>query len=518
VNAVRLSRRTCLSLFATSSFVGLLAACGGSATVTTAGTAASSSIATAASVASATSAATTAPTSTAAQSAATTTSATVAASSTAASTSATVASSSTASAAATANAATPTPVPVVIKQGFTEVRVWVHWGGQSKDLLQKQVIDPYNNGQGAQDKIQVVVESKDDNKWQEEMTLAKVSGDPPEIYHSWISSKVMATNQLVDPLPADEQTYVKQNYYPGAGDRLTFQGKVYGYPTEFQPLGYVYRKSYFRDSGITAPPKTVEEELDIAMKTTRQSGGQQQRIGFVIYTSRLPQNLAGYIKRWGGDMYSFDGDHPTKINVATPQAIDAVSFWKKFMDSGATEGKTSPSNAWKQELAVAMEIEVWFPLGTLLNAGKTDTWDDLGATAVPPHQGVQPVTYFYGYGLLPASGTKHPDERLTVLKAFTHKPAMPWSHFIVETIGSAPAPLNYPTPISRWTPDITQGYAIDAPKIALANPEEKVLGADQISAAYTKTLTDIWANTVSVQSGLSALESQLNSILKQTDP
>ena len=112
------------------------------------------------------------------------------------------------------------------------------------------------------------------------------------------------------------------------------------------------------------------------------------------------------------------------------------------MDSGVTEGKTSQSNAWKQELAVAMEIEVWFPLGTLLNAGKTDTWDDLGATAVPPHQGVQPVTYFYGYGLLPASGTKHPDERVTVLKAFTHTPAMPWSHFIVETIGSAPAPLN----------------------------------------------------------------------------
>jgi hypothetical protein len=45
-----------------------------------------------------------------------------------------------------------------------------------------------------------------------------------------------------------------------------------------------------------------------------------------------------------------------------------------------------------------------------------------------------------------------------------------------------------------------------------------VLGADQISAAYTKTLTAIWANTVSVQSGLSALDSQLNSILKQTDP
>ncbi len=512
----RLSRRRYLVLCTAGAAAGLLAACGGAAQGVPPGTSAGVAAPSAASAARTASVATTATTSAATQSAATTASATGAASS-AAGTSA-VATSSSAASAATANAATPTPVPVVIKQGFTEVRVWVHWGGQSLDLLQKQVVDPYNNGQGAQDKVQVVVEPKDNAKWQEEMTLAKVSGDPPEIYHPSLSAKVMVANQLIDPLPADEAQYVKSNYYPGAADRLTLGGKVYGYPTEFQPLGYVYRKSYFRDSGIAAPPKTVEEELDVAMRTNRLSNGQQQRVGFTMYNSRLPQNLATYIKRWGGEMVTVDGDHPTKINVATPEAINAVSFWKKFMDAGVTEGKTSPDDVWKRELGVAMEIEVWFPLGDLLNGGKVDAWDDLGVTAVPPHQGVPPVTYFYGYGLVPASGTKHPDERLTVLKAFTHQPAMPWSHFIVETIGSPPAPLNYPTPIPRWTPDITQGYA-DAAKIAIPNPlREKVLGLSQISAAYTQTLSDIWANKVAVQSGLAQLETQLNAILKQTDP
>lgn len=165
-----------------------------------------------------------------------------------------------------------------------------------------------------------------------------------------------------------------------------------------------------------------------------------------------------------------------------------------------------------------MEIEVWFPLGDLINGDKVDAWDDLGATAVRAHEGVPPTTYSYGYGLVPASGTKHPDERWTVLKAFTHQPAIPWSHFIVETIGRPPAPLNYPTPIPRWTPDVTQGYA-DAAKVAIPSPlRETVLGLSQISAAYTQTLSDIWANKVAVQSGLAQLETQLNAILKQTDP
>jgi len=105
-----------------------------------------------------------------------------------------------------------------------------------------------------------------------------------------------------------------------------------------------------------------------------------------------------------------------------------------------------------------------------------------------------------------------------MLKALMHKPAMPWSHFIVETVGSPPAPLDYPTPIPGWTPDLTKGYAQEATKIAQANPEEKVLGLDEISKAYGAALQDILANKISVQSGLSQLNGQLNQILQRTDP
>jgi multiple sugar transport system substrate-binding protein len=404
----------------------------------------------------------------------------------------------------------------------TPIRLWVHWGGQTLAALQKQVLDPYNSGQGAQDKIQVVVEQKDDSKWVEEMTAAKLGGDPPDIYHSWISSKVLSKNQFTDPLPADEGQYVKTSYYPGAVERLTIGGKIWGYPTEFQPLGYIYRKSYYQEAGITAPPTTVEEELDIAQKLNRQQAGQSlglnDRIGFVIFNSRLPQNLAGFIARFGGQMYTLDGDHPTKIDVASAQAIDAVSFWKKMIDAGVTEGKNSTSKVWQQGQAATGEIEVWFPLLSIKAAGKADVFNDLGATAVPPHQGVKPTCYFYGYGLLPANGSKHPDERLQVLKAMMHKPAMPWSHFIVETVGSPPAPLDYPVPIPGWTSDLSTGYAQEAVKIAQANPEEKVLGLDEISQAYTTALQDMLANKVSVQSGLSQLNGQLNQILQRTDP
>lgn len=508
--AARLSRRACLSLVVTGS-VGLLAACGGSAAVTTAGTAASSSSAAAASVASPTSAASTAPTNTAAQSAATT-SATVAASSTAASTSAVATSSS--AAPATANAATPTAVPVVIKPGMTQVRLLVHWDGTSLDSLMKQVVDPFNNGAGAQNKIQVTVEHVADNLLFEKIVASKLGGDPPDIYHPSTGVKTLALQQLANPLPGNEQQYVKTNYYPGAVDRLTFQGKIYGYPTEFQPTGYIYRKSFYQQMGVTDPPKTIPEEFDIAQKLTQKQGNTTSRFGFTIMQSRIGQNLSDWIGRFGGAMYTFDGDTPTKVDVASPQAIDVLSYFKKLVDAGVTEGTTSYTTAWQNSTAASAEIEVWFALG-IRAAKKMDVFDDLGAATVPPNTGVQPTWSFYGYGLIPANGAKHPDEAQIAMEAFMHKPAMPWSHFIVETIGSPPAPLDFPVPIPNWTPGLNQAYAVDAPKIAHPRPEEKVLGTSDLSKAYTATINDILANKVSVQSGLQALNPQLNDILKK---
>jgi multiple sugar transport system substrate-binding protein len=512
--AARLSRRTCLSLVVSGS-VGLLSACGGAAAVTTSATTAapaSAALATATTVASSAAPATNA----AATSAAATAVATAVSSSGSASTAAATATaaSSAVSSSAAAGAATPSPVPVVIKPGMTQVRLLVHWDGTSLDSLMKQVVDPFNNGAGAQNKIQVTVEHVADNLLFEKIVASKLGGDPPDIYHPSTGVKTLALQQLANPLPANEQQYVKTNYYPGAVDRLTYQGKMYGYPTEFQPTGYIYRKSFYQQMGITDPPKTIPEEFDIAQKLTQKQGNTTSRFGFTIMQSRIGQNLSDWIGRFGGAMYTFDGDTPTKVDVASPQAIDVLSYFKKLVDAGVTEGTTSYTTAWQNSQAASAEIEVWFALG-ILAAKKTDVFDDLGAATVPPNTGVQPTWSFYGYGLIPANGSKHPDEALIAMAAFMHKPAMPWSHFIVETIGSPPAPLDFPVPIPNWTPGLNQAYAVDAPKIAHPRPEEKVLGTSELSKAYTATINDILANKTSVQSGLQALNPQLNDILKK---
>jgi ABC-type glycerol-3-phosphate transport system substrate-binding protein len=512
--AVYLSRRTCLTLAVTGA-VGLLAACGGAATLTTTGTTAAALSVTSAAV---TSAASSPASSAAVTSASTLSAASAAATTTAAATVATASSAASTTTAAAAVAATPSPVPVVIKPGMTPVRLLVHWDGQSLDALQKQVIDPYNNGAGGQSKIQVVVEHVPDAQESEKIVAGKLGGDPQDIYHSSNSVKVLAEQQLANPLSVNEQTYVKQNYYPGAGARLTHQGKVYGYPTEFQPMGYFYRKSFYQQMGLTTPPKTTDDEFDYAQKLTQKQGNATTRVGFTIMQGRLGQNLASWIARFGGQMYTFDGDHPTKIDVASSQAIDALTYLKKLVDAGVTEGTTSYTTAWQNSQAASAEIEVWFPLDSILQPGKKDVFNDLGAATVPPAPGIQPIWFFYGYGLIPANGAKHPDEAALAMEALMHQPAMPWSRFIVETIGSPPAPLNYPQPIPNWTPELIQAYAVDAVKTALPRPQENVLGISQLSPVYTKTINDILANKTSVQSGLEALNPQLNDILKRTDP
>src|SRR5579859_7090282 len=228
MSALQLSRRTCLALLASGAGVGLLAACGGSGQLAK--------------------------------------SATVAAQKPAAT-----------SAAAPITGATPIPTatpgvrPVAIKSGQTPLRRWFHWGGKTGDYAQ-QLVNDYNTTQGDQDKIHVTIETVSGGEYLEKMTAVNLAGDPPDVYHTTVTVKTLAKNQIAVPFPPDEEGYVKQNYVPGAVEEVSLGGKIWGYPTEFQAPAYIYRKSWFDEAGIKGPPATPDDEYDYAVKLTKKEG------------------------------------------------------------------------------------------------------------------------------------------------------------------------------------------------------------------------------------------------------
>lgn len=130
------------------------------------------------------------------------------------------------------------------------------------------------------------------------------------------------------PGPFDWRARQEQRHRrrPGTGE-LARQGL--GLSDRVSAPAYLYRKSWFQELGITQPPATTDDEFEYAAKLTQKQGTTPTR--------------------FGGQMFSFDGDHPTAIDVASPQAIDAVGWWKKLVQQGYTDVNVmSYPQSWQQ--------------------------------------------------------------------------------------------------------------------------------------------------------------------------
>jgi multiple sugar transport system substrate-binding protein len=408
-----------------------------------------------------------------------------------------------------------------VKTSVTPVRVWFHWAGPPNGDAAQQLIETYNQTRGQEDKNRAVVEVVPGPQMLEKMTAVSVGGDPPEVWSTSSSAKVTATAGLIGAFPRSEEQYVRQNYVPGAADAVTFNGKVWAYPTEFQAQAFLYRKSYFAEAGLRTPPADTDELTDYATKLTRKTGEKYERFGYALDYERaqigglLPQ----VIQLFGGQMYAFTGERPTKVNLATPAAIEAVGWWKRLVDSGVTQGgQLDFVRAIQDGYVASFQMAPFFPLIQIRNRGLVDTYEDLSGSAVVAKRGVKPQAYASGWSLTTPKGAAQADERWKLLRWMMHKPAMPFSRFIVETIGSLPAPKDYPSPIPGWTKEMLQTFVTETGKILTATPTLRVLAVSEIEAESVKALQAILKGQLGLQTGLQQLDRTANEILARNNP
>lgn len=405
------------------------------------------------------------------------------------------------------------------KTTVTPLRIWFHWGGVRGETIQK-MMEEYNATQGQQDKNHVTAETVKDSEMMTKMTAAVVGGDAPDVWHSNQTPRASIDRGLIASVPKEDEQYIKKNYVPGATDRVTLQGKIWGYPTEFQAPAYLYRKSHFAEVGLSKPPANTDEVMEYATKLTRKSGGTTERFGFALNDGWLTGQLPALIARFGGQMYHFNGDKPTKIDVASPQALEAVGWLKRMVDAGLTQigQDISYADAMRQGRTASTEAFVWFVTGNTRDRGLHEIFEDLGAEVMRTKRGVKPIVYASGWSLVAPNSAKQPEERWKLMRWMMHKPGMPFSRFIVDFVGSMPAPTEYPAKVEGWTDALSRAFAVETPKVAQSHPTTKILGGNELNPATTETLKAILANELSLQTGLQQLNTKLNEILLRTNP
>ncbi|OPC81194.1 sugar transporter [Embleya scabrispora] len=216
------------------------------------------------------------------------------------------------------------------------VRVWLMKGSAPDDYIAALKTKFEADHPGAKLDVQI-------QQWNgigQKITGALASNDAPDVVEAGNTqiAQYGASGGLKD-LSSKVNELGGKDWLTGLSDPGKVDGKTYGIPFYAANRVVIYNKDLFAKAGITTPPKTRAEWLDV---TTRLNTGDQQGI-------YLPgQNwyfYSGLLKDEGADLATKSGS-AWKANLDGAPAVAAAGFYKQLQALGkaAKDGdeKTQP--------------------------------------------------------------------------------------------------------------------------------------------------------------------------------
>ncbi|GAB3233002.1 sugar ABC transporter substrate-binding protein [Glycomyces halotolerans] len=236
------------------------------------------------------------------------------------------------------------------------------------------------------------------------LSSALLTDDAPDVFESHLNRAMVEAGQVepLDDIIAD----VIDDIPEGDLARNTIDGKVYGIRMIDDPQYIVYRPSMFEAAGITAPPTTFDELVDIAVElTTNDVKGID--FGEAQGADRLGQHM---IHSLG---LSFIGDD-MQAGFDDPRMAEGAAAVRRLSETdalllGAPTAWWDPSSM-SQGLCAMSWTGLWTMPVLLENLG-----DDIGVFPCPGFVDGSPTVFNGGWSAFVNANSPHVEEA----KAFT---------------------------------------------------------------------------------------------------
>lgn len=112
-------------------------------------------------------------------------------------------------------------------------------------------------------------------------------------------------------------------------DMLSLDGKIYGIPSQVNPMFFGYNKKLFADSSITSVPNTWDEALADAKKLTIP---EKQQAGYGILSAEWTEwFFQYYVWQAGGDLTKQNSDDTLSLTFTDPAVIKAAEFYQTLV-------------------------------------------------------------------------------------------------------------------------------------------------------------------------------------------
>lgn len=325
------------------------------------------------------------------------------------------------------------------EKGKTKVTMAV-WSGNWKDRLTKAEAEFEKRNPNID--LEIQIQSGDYSNYLGAKTAAN---DLADIFiltpYSQVKSYA-AANRLMD---VSDATFVN-DVYESSKNAVTYDGKIYGYPANFEFLGVYYNIDLFKKAGINEVPKTRSEFLDACKKleaagiqpiaSTFKESWTLKHMFSILLSTVVQDDMDGFI----ASLNSGDGTFnvPGIDNIFAFADIVKQYSGKKYMDCDSTSGFNALANN-----EAAMLISGEFSLTTLTSV---ENPPEIGLFALPVSETASDNKLAVDVGIVYAINANPNDKAatLTVLDYLSAKDdPTGFNYCTCDTIGSAPPAMPY---------------------------------------------------------------------------
>ncbi|WP_199085019.1 extracellular solute-binding protein [Bosea sp. ASV33] len=276
--------------------------------------------------------------------------------------------------------------------------------------------------------------------YQTKIAAAMPAGQGPDVvqlFYGWLDNFVGA--KFIQPLPRDAfpPAMIEKEFYPIVS-AMKRDGEYYALPTAVRSLALFYNKKLFQEAGLdpNTPPKTVDELLDFAKKTTKRDGAGN------MLSAGITLDFPGQDYHWwretllrqnGGAPYSDDNKKVTYDSEAGAKSLNWYADLQRVHKVGQVGFMDEGQAAFRAGRA-AMTIDGSFRLGAF-GGIKAFEW---GVAELPASADGKKANFasYWVNGIT----TKPTGEKLEAAKKFLAFVTTPEAMQLwLETVGELPA-------------------------------------------------------------------------------
>lgn len=288
--------------------------------------------------------------------------------------------------------------PLAMAEEKVVIEYWQYYF-ESKVALMDELIAQFNAENPG---IEVKQQHFPYDSFQEKLAASVAAGEGPDIvnlFYGWVPKYVKS--KVLQPLPAGSFSpeAIEADFAPMVSINK-FDGVYYTIPIAVRTLGLLYNKDILAENGYEAPPATLDELVEMAIKMTRRNAAGELEIEGLTF--QPDGQLHGFFRPV---LLRLFGQAPLSEDLKTVQWNASEAGYEAFqwMTDLATKHKVGEVNFMTNDAtafrngAAAMSIDGSYRLSALETDGKLN----YGVAPIPSHKGnVSSFGTFWTNGIL----------------------------------------------------------------------------------------------------------------------